>query len=139
MLVKSAWRTACGAYRLDVVFPGRALCLTAAKGHGTIQVFVVYLPGPNDASGAPWRAVIEAIAAHSSDGALTILTGNWNFVDSAEDRVPGGLETHDLRVSTLFCSVFPDLTEVGDSCLHAYTHYGGRSSSRIDRVWISSI
>ena len=53
------------------------------------------------------------------------------------DRSPGGLESHDLKVAEQIGHLLPGLTEVGDKGLHTYTHYGGRSSSRIDGAWIS--
>ena len=43
-------------------------------------------------------------------------------------------EAHDLRAGGRFAGPFPDLSEATGPSLRTDCHYGGRSSSRVDRI-----
>ena len=134
LLVRHASLWQARGYEVREVFPGRVVCLTLAMGHGMIQVFASYLPGPTDRSGIDWGRVFESIAAAQVDGAFSIFAGEWNCVGHHEDRVPGGMVRRGLIADAGFRRL-PAVTEVSATAYHTHGHYGGRSRSRVDRVW----
>jgi len=123
--------------------PGRVAVLHLNGDQGALDIFCVYLATGEESAAASRQSSIQLIGRHvkPKERVLTILAGDWNFVEEKQDRWTtatcewsGGRDSQETKV---FLDHIRNPHGLHEWCQSQYTCDNGGARSRIDRFYIN--
>ena len=123
------------------IVPGHVAVLRLRGAQGSLDIFCVYMPTGTAGSASDREDCIRSIAEHMNprDRVLTILSGDFNFVESEGDRASaatGQVSSQvDARETKAWLEAIADPHGVYEWAQPQYTHKNAGFYSRIDRMY----